>query len=346
VTTWVIVLLLGVLLVALELLARGGSVRVAEPSWGHDLITPRKVDQLRALGRGGVTTLFIGASPAFFGVDPDVVDAHVGAGHTSYNGAVHRGVPPVTERWLRDWALPIVRPQRVVLCISGLEMNDNDRFGPMRLADYERALRSRSKTIRRRLSRLTRHLVVLRYLELLARRHGLASLRRLLSPPRPRFHYTAEFQGLLGPRGQGTEMEGRSYWNGPKLVATLARDVVSDFAACGQQMAVIRRMAEATRASGAEFRVALCPVYEPDVGLLDSAEAVAYQRCVARDFARLGESENIEVVDLRDSVLDQSGFADLAHMNAEGRRLFSVALGEWLADAAVPSGSADRRTVT
>jgi hypothetical protein len=108
---------------ALELAMRRVAQVVDEPLWWFDLFTQRKEAQLRAIRRrGGVDVVLIGTSTMLLGADPEVVVRR--CGRSCYNASIYRGVPTVSEAWLRDRVLRLARPSVVVVGLSPFDVND------------------------------------------------------------------------------------------------------------------------------------------------------------------------------------------------------------------------------
>ena len=129
--------LLAVLLVA-EVGFRALDGRFAEPvTWYHE-IAQAKVEHLEGIDEP-LDLVFTGTSQSYHGIDPRVVDAHLGT--RSYNAGIPAGIPPVQRRWLFDAVLPEVEVDTVVWAMSSVDLND---ARPQSVIDlYDTALETR-----------------------------------------------------------------------------------------------------------------------------------------------------------------------------------------------------------
>ncbi|MCU1595719.1 MAG: hypothetical protein JWO12_3111 [Frankiales bacterium] len=324
------------LLVLLELRLRSASLWLAETPYWHDLLTERKVRQMRRLGH--VDTVFVGASTVHFGIDPLVVDATVGGSHVSYNAALNRCLPIMVERWLSDVVLDALTPRTVVLGMCHIELNDNEVFGANRLQDYLGSRTFRMRPLDRVL-RACSGAELVRYLPRFLhepRRAAAALFRR--KGPLVRLRADTRIEGQLGERGIGTEVQGRSYRNGPKLLEVLARDVCCDFSTGAYQFEAISRIRATCEARGVQLVLLATPCVEHDVASLITS-GVTFDD-LRRCFGRIAERESIPLLDLTQSVTDVEYFADLVHVNGAGR----VALSEHVGRALSPYLDPDIRT--
>jgi hypothetical protein len=81
--------------------------------------------QLRRLGRaGGASTVFVGSSLVGVGVDPKAYTSLSGTDRPAYNAALLGSSIGQQSQWVREFVVPLVRPDVVVIGISGRELND------------------------------------------------------------------------------------------------------------------------------------------------------------------------------------------------------------------------------
>lgn len=135
----VVVLLLAE--VGVRLLA--GSLR--DPVVWENAETDFKWHQMADLGDDdGAGTVFVGSSYVGVGIDPARYDELVG-GRPSYNAALLSSSIGIWSTWIRDVVVPELRPDRVVIGVSGRELNANDAFLDTadRVFDHAREVRRR-----------------------------------------------------------------------------------------------------------------------------------------------------------------------------------------------------------
>lgn len=115
------------LVTALLVLAAELAVRAAElpaPLEWSSVEAQVKVEDLEALGPGGVHTLFVGSSVVDVALRPDRFTASTG--ETAYNAALLGADLRSIDLWVRDVLVPTVHPQRVVLGLSCRELNGGE----------------------------------------------------------------------------------------------------------------------------------------------------------------------------------------------------------------------------
>jgi hypothetical protein len=325
-TWWVLLAVLVLLALAVELRLRAVSFWYAEPNLWHDLLTQRKVRQMQRLGHAD--TVFVGASTVHYGIDPEVVDKVVGGGHVSYNAAVNRGLPILVSRWLDDVVLDTLRPRTVVLGLCLAELNPTEVYGRNRLKDDVASPVFRMSSAQRRLRRLEA-LAILRYLpRLRSEPRKLVAALLARRGPWARLRSDWRIEGHLAEGGVGTEVQGRQYWNGPKLMEVIKADVLSDFAVGGFQHEAITEISRRCGERGATLVLMETPVVEEAlVPLLDSPDLVGTAR---RSLAVLAETLDAPLVDLTTVLPGTEFFADFLHVNGAGRARLSTAAAEGL----------------
>lgn len=319
-----------------ELLFRAVGHVGTEPLWWHDLATQRKELQMRRLGRADVVV--IGTSMVLYGIDPDALGKRLGM--RCYNASIYRGVPTVTEMWLRDFVLPMLRPRLVVIGLSAVEANDNSplvsRYDEYRAAKVWSKSRARLWLVRRsyafRFAPMAKH-----------PRHLLGLVWKALRTPSAwRWTVPLDIPGKVGPLGEGTDMLDRSYAVMPRMGMLVTGQVGEGYDNGGVQSGAWRRMPDLVRSFGAEPVFVATPA--PDLLFRDfylggyDAYLREQTRCI-----ELARSTGTPYVDVTGDVRDERFFADPMHANRLGRDTFTALL----ADALLPyadhaRGHADR----
>lgn len=329
--TWVLWALVVVALALLlaEALMRRAARYEDEPLWWHDRFTMHKELQMRRLQRaGGVDVVVIGTSMMLYGVDPVVLTRRTGL--RVYNASIYRGVPTVSEAWLRDRVLPMLRPQVVVVGMSPVEVNDNSPLNT-RLGEYRDAPVWRGGVLRslHRQAALRSWLALYLPMARQPRRFLSVLLRGLRSPHR--WTVPLEVPGVLGREGQGEDFADRSFKVMPRMRELVMQQVGRDYDNGGEQESAYRRIAELVQESGARVVFAAMPLpaeLHDEVFQGGRANwAAQYDRLAA-----LADEVGAPLVDVAEGFEDSRYYGDLVHLNGEGRQVFS----ERLADALHP----------
>ncbi|MCA1822693.1 MAG: hypothetical protein ABR520_01665 [Mycobacteriales bacterium] len=320
-----------VVVVAAELTMRAVGGIAEEPLWWHDLFTQRKEMQMRRLGRrGGVDIVVIGSSKMLFGVDPTVIAERTG--FTCFNASIYRGVPTVTEAWLADRVLPLLRPKVVVVGMSPTEVNDNS---PLigRLDEYRAARVFHLRRGQRVVRAVGLHVFLVRYAGLLVHPRKLLRLIRQASrrPEVWRWRVPAEIPGVLGSGGDALDFLSRSYFNGPRMRELIRQQAGVNYDNGGVQSGAYRRMVALCAAYGARLLFAAMPASQEFLDDLIEGGRRTWQREWER-LRALAQEAGTAVVDPAGEFEDHRYFADMVHMNGVGRAAYSAAL----ADALMP----------
>ena len=336
-------------LVLVELLFRAVGHVADEPLWWHDLVTQRKELRMRELARKGpVDVVVIGSSMMLYGVDPEVVGRRLGT--RCYNPSIYRGVPRVTETWLRDFVLPVLKPRLVVASFCAIESND---VGPLvgRYEEYKAARVFSRSPLRRLQIALARRSYAVRFAPMAKLpgkllRNVLTALR---TPSAWRWHVPLEVPGKIGPLGEGTDMLDRSFAVMPRMGELVRGQVGPGYVNGGEQYAAWGRMPELCRSHGASLVFAAMPAPRSTFDTVFEGGYDAFLREQARLVA-LAESTGAPYVDVTEGIDDERYFADQMHCNRLGRDVFTARLADalvpyWSAVADDTRGDADRHGV-
>jgi ketosteroid isomerase-like protein len=341
--TWL--LAIPVALLAVELLFRAVGHVATEPLWWHDLATQRKELQMRRLARRGrLDVLVVGTSMMLFGVDPAAIARRLGV--SCYNGSIYRGVPRVTEAWLHDFALPILRPRLVVIGLSPVEAND---FSPLvgRYEEYRASRVFSASPLRRAQIALARRSYAIRFAPMAKLPKALARnvFRALRTPSAWRWHVPLDIPGKVGPLGEGLDMLDRSFKVMPRMGELVRGQVGPGYANAGEQSGAWARMPALCREHGAEVVFAAMPAPRSMLDGVFEGGHDAFLRERAR-LQRLADETGTRVIDVTEGIDDEAFFADQVHANRKGRDLFTARLADalspiWSALAHDPRGHAD-----
>jgi hypothetical protein len=316
--------------VAGEAVARAVNHVEPEPLWWHDLFTQRKEAQMRRLAReGGVDVVFIGSSKMLYGVDPDVIAARTGL--RCYNASIYRGVPTVSEAWLHDRVLELLRPQVVVVGMSPTEVNDNSPLNT-RLEEYRAAPVFSASGARRLLLEAGHRSAAARFVRMAKqpRRMAGAVAKAARTPEAWRWSLPTEIEHTLGPSGQCLSLQDRSYGHGPRMYALIRSQAGENYDNGGVQSDALARIVSLVAAHGARTVFAAMPAATEFLDDLFEGGRPAW----AREWERLRKvaaDAGTPVVDVAEGFEDHRWFADMVHLNGIGRQEFSERLAAALA---------------
>lgn len=324
-TIVMVLLLLVVLGLAVEWVARAVAHVKTEPLRWHDLFTQRKQDQMRRLDRCDLVVA--GSSKMLYGVDPNVLAERTGL--CAYNASIYRGVPLVTETWLRDVVLDALRPRYVVVGISPTEVNDNSPL-TTRLAEYRAAKVFHASRPRRLHWWLGRWSYAIRYVWLLRRPRTLLALVREVLRRRDVWSWRVpvEIPGELGPNGQSLKFLDREYGHGPRMLA-LITEQVTNFSNGGEQVGAYHRLPALCAEHGARLVLAAMPAARQLIEDTFEGGRAAWDA----EWSRLREMVaglGVPLVDVADGFEDHRWYADMVHLNGAGQAEFSRRLGDAL----------------
>jgi hypothetical protein len=318
------------LALALEGVARAVNQVEPEPLWWHDLFTQRKEAQMRRLARdGGVDVVLLGSSKMLYGVDPDVIAARTGL--RCYNASIYRGVPTVSEAWLQDRVLPMLRPKVVVLGMSPTEVNDNSPL-TTRLEEYRNAPIFSASGPRRVLAEAGHHLASARFVRWAKQpsRLGRAVVKAARTPAAWRWKLPTEIDHVLGPSGQCLTLQDRSYGHGPRMYELIRSQAGVDYDNGGIQSDALARAAALAEAHGARVVFAAMPGAAEFLDDMFDGGRAAWCR-EWRRLRDLAASAGVPIVDVATGFEDHRWFADMVHLNGQGRQEFSARLATALA---------------
>ena len=297
---------------AAEGAARALSPRLPEERIWHDGVAQVKARQIRERrarrATGGV--VFAGSSQMLDAVHPPTTAPELG--RRAYNAALHRGFLPLTERWLLEEVLPKLRPRLVVLGLSILDMNDNNRAQHEQLGRYLASTAQRG-TLK---SKLRRGL----HTQSAFVRHALAR--------GPKVTLRTE---RVGPDGEGTEfLHATEYRLSDKKRNYIVEELLADYSTGDETLDRIDRVICGVRATGAEMVVVEMPVTDEIVELcphgradLDGVKAALRQEAARHD---------VRLVTEVGELTDRRWFADCVHVHGRGMAHVSRTLRAALTD--------------
>lgn len=318
-------------LAGLELLGRAIAHVQPEPLRWHDLLTQRREDQMRARGEdGGVDVVVIGASDVLFSVDAEIIAETTG--RSCYNASIYRSVPTVTEAWLRDRVLDLLRPSIVVLGTFPVAFNDDSPL-TSRLDEYRAAPVFHAGRLRHLHWRLGRHCYALRYAGLV--RHPRRLARVLASvirrPASWRWQVPLVIANELDANGRCTTMLDRSYGHGPRMLDLITQQAGPGFRDGGEQLAAFLRSVRMLKRRGITPVVSISPAC---ADLVDGIYVGGRPHWVAEveRIKALAEEAGATVIDVAEHVDQRVQFADMLHTNRIGQAEFSRRLGNALVE--------------
>ena len=314
------------LIAATLVLAAEATVRASAPSLPRPQFWPNteqqtKADQMTALSRrGGARIVFVGSSLVDIAINPWEFGDGGGGRRPAYDGALGGESLWTLDVWTRGEVVPKLRPEVVVLGVSGRELNGRDPT----LATRRQALRSRAfrrvsgnETTLDRLesraeswSRLFRYRKVLRQPLTVAGRATRDSSFRV--DRWGRLHAAVFQRPYLRGRQTAFQPSALRRWGlGPHWVAAL------------------RRTAGRLRAKGIDVVIVNMPLTEDWVGLLGRGR-VDYER-TTRAAAQVSSETGARFVDA--GLWEREFFADAGHLNDRGAERFT----RWMLDELGPS---------
>lgn len=324
-----VLLLVVVAALVVEAVFRAVGHVAEEPLWWHDLSTQRKELQMRRLARRGpVDVVVIGTSMMLYGVDPAAVGRRLGT--RCYNASIYRGLPRVTEAWLHDFVLPLLKPRLVVMSMSAVEANDDSPLAT-RYDEYKAARVFSRSPLRRLHVALARRSYAARYLPMAKQPRRLlrAVLTALRTPSAWRWDVPLEIPGKVGPLGEGTDMLDRSFKITPRMSELVRSHVGESYTTGGQMHAAWTSIPALVRSSGAALVYAAMPAPRSMFDTVFAGGYDAYQREQAR-LAAIAEATGTPYVDVTAGLDDEVYFADQMHCNRLGRDTFTARLAEAL----------------
>ena len=306
-----------------------------EPLWWHDISTQRKELQMRRLARRGpVDVVVIGTSMMLYGVDPAAVGRRLGT--RCYNASIYRGLPRVTEAWLHDFVLPLLRPRLVVMSMSAVEANDDSPLAT-RYDEYKAARVFSPSPVRRAFLALARRSYAVRFLPRAKQpkrmlREVLTALR---TPSAWRWDVPLDIPGKVGPLGEGTDMLDRSFKVMPGMEKLVRSHVGESYTTGGPMHAAWASIPSLVRSHGATLVYAAMPAPRSMFDTFFAGGHDAYVREQAL-LAGIAEATGTPYVDVTEGLDDDTFYADPMHCNRLGRDVFT----ERLLDALAPYWSA------
>lgn len=305
------------------LAAAEAAARIAEPHaatrplvW-HDPVAQAKWLQMRALRHRRPSTVVLGNSMALVGIDPTS-----GLGDT-YNAALHRAVPTVTQRWTADVVLPLLRPARVILAASVLDFNDNGSFH-RKIDERYRTAPITSTSVRGALLRASSAARLGR--TLLAPRVMAGAGLRALGWKQPAATPVVD---LIRDDGWGCEFEDvQRYAHTDNNRGWLTESILCDYELGGRQADAFRQTVAMARRTGSDIAGVLLPVTSDFENAMPGG-AAHYGR-VRTEILGLLTSVGVPTVDVTDDFRREELFADSFHLRASGARRFTGRIAQEL----------------
>lgn len=340
-----VLLLVVVLCLFVEAVFRAVGHVAEEPLWWHDLSTQRKELQMRRLARRGrVDVVVIGTSMMLYGVDPAAVGRRLGT--RCYNASIYRGLPRVTEAWLGDFVLPLLKPRLVVMSMSAVEANDASPL-TTRYDEYKAARVFSPSLLRRFQIALARRSYAVRFLPRAKQPRRLLRevLTALRTPSAWRWDVPLDIPGKVGPLGEGTDMLDRSFKVTPRMGDLVRSHVGPGYTTGGHLHAAWSRIPSLVRSHGVALVYTAMPAPRSMFDTVFEGGYDAYLREQAA-LAAIAESTGTPYVDVTAALDDETFYADQMHCNRLGRDTFTARLAEavlpyWSALADDARGDAD-----
>jgi hypothetical protein len=327
-TAVVMIAALALLLLLVELVARSAAGSTFADLWMKEPLLQRKDDQMRATVPRRLDVLFLGSSETMCAIDPVVIKQH--AGISSYNAGVFRGVMSYVSRWGCDFALRRLEPRIVVIEVWPALLNQN---GAM-VDHYHQYLAAPYFTSRRRIRFLYEAghwLVCLRMAPLLTQPARVVKLAA--QTVRARDCWTARrplaLPGVIGAGGESVEHDERPTYRVGRRLRAVLEEQLDNWELGDRECAALTTLVEAARARGA--RVLLYePPYTEDLWreFFPGGEE-AWERAW-RGVRELSESLDASWIKPELDMTSHELFADPVHANLEGKRRFSIAMGDAL----------------
>lgn len=277
-------------------------------TWYHE-IAQAKAEQM-AEHDGALDLVFTGTSQSYHGIDPEVIDEHLGT--RTYNAGIPAGIPTLQRRWLFDAVLPELDVDTVVWAISSVDMN---AARPQEMAPvYDSAFTTREGL----LADVDRWLSD--RLELFRQRRSLADPRSWFAGDDP----VNEARSVLlssGKRRPGSENTTAAERR------RIRRDVIGDFEVGGRMSHAMRETVEDLRGRGIDVILVWLPEAPRFVDLLPDPSD---QQRAKAEAVRLAHDLDVPLVDVSDG-FDDGDFIDFTHLSGEASQRLSEALAARLA---------------
>jgi hypothetical protein len=308
----------------------------------YDTLPAIRVQQMRELRRADV--VFCGHSMVHCGIEPGVV---LQAAHrpdlVGYNAGLHRGFYGVVGPFLVDTVIPMLRPSLVVLGASVFDLNDNSELLHDTTAKYEQALLGRPDAVGRAARVAAHHSAVFR------NKGSVRRPKRVVRALQARVRRTEvvdedvrDSRNNVGPGGEWLGYAHRGFHTTENMRNHLIGGGLGDFHAGGREIEHMKEWIRRIQALGPE--VALCVMRPSDQFWNEVPEGVPARDETVAMIRALGAEAGVAVLEPVADLVDEEHYADIAHLNREGMRRFSTAVGAVLGEAArtgavtLPSG--------
>jgi hypothetical protein len=277
---------------------------------------PVKEAAMRRLAEDdGVSVVFLGSSTMDAAADPSL--SSVGRQRGSYNASVGAGSLAMIDVWGRLLAVPVLRPDVVVVGIVSRELNPNDpeqRSNEAKFFDSKAVHRLTGDE--RFLERVERRAADLS--ALVEYRSVLRQPSRVIDALRGDEFRTGEFGEIVADDGQYEGFLEARFRGGPESTANIRARSLRDFEIGAGRVEILRRLLRFVADQGIDVIVVNMPVTDDYVSAHPNG-AADYERAV--DVVRR-ETDRAGATFLDIGVWPDELFADVAHVNAEGSRQF------------------------
>jgi len=290
--------------VGILLVLFGGEVaaRFMAPGFGQNGDWPSvetfvKHEQMTELD--DVHTVYVGTSFAAFGIDSAVIADRTNQIH--YNAGLSAAGFEILDAWTRDMVVPLAEPERVVLALGHIDLNDSDVDNRRRFFEAPAVSHYDNPSQLRRVEVALQHVST------------LFEYRRQFRNPRDVGRAVVsrdfpEFWGAFGERQDDFSNEPiRASWETSSALPTAA------------QLARLEELVDWLHDNDIEVVLVFMPTAEGF--LVPEADDAAIE-----SLHTIGSSANVPVIDGRDYVTDPALFFDGVHLNPLGQEAFSEAL--------------------
>lgn len=279
---------------------------------------------LAADAHGPADWVVVGSSVVRTGVVPSVVEETAGQQIEVFNAGLAGAGGESIAAWTRGVVLPHLEPQRLVIGLSGIELNEGNPLAREHVESMRRSVGWRRAVVPSFVDRVERRLagmsVFWRDRQVLRRPLGLA---RSLGDDR---------QAVVGPDGVLLAL---AEYDAPIPDHVQARGF-ADWDLQGQQTQEVRSLIETAQSRCIDVVLVVFPVADDAWERLaagQNTDAEAFDATVRR----LASSHGTPLIDLSDAI-PASQFRDPLHLSRAGRDQLSLSLGHQLASLPTETG--------
>lgn len=276
--------------------------------WGLERISD-KAAQIEDIATAEV--VFLGDSTMEVGVDPARFVAGQAAYGSAYNAGIQAGSPRLWDMWAREFVLPELEPELVVIGVNSLAFNDGGTLR-QRVIDRYRTSEGRNEWLGRNPASPS---------EMLAIYHHRAELRH----PATWFGWSSQ---ALTDGGHDVTTANQAYSLPSAYVNRMTTSVLNDYRIGGGELVSLETMVGSLRADGTRVALIVMPVVEADHVPMHEGGASAYSEYL--DVVESLESRlGVPVIAPPQGLFTEAHFADPIHLNRSG----TIALTDWLSAA-------------